>query len=130
MSVKIKVSIAIVVSVIAFLLFIVLGMTITFERPAALHAAQDDDTPSDQIGQLAELGALLFERVDALEEIWQPQGAPELPDASCALLQRDPAGRLIMLQRPTVLHHLRQFETFPVGHHLRHVRHDPESGLT
>lgn len=91
MSVKIKVSIAIVVSVIAFLLFIALGMTITFERPAALHAAQDDDTPSDQL---------------------------------------DPAGRLIMLQRPTVLHHLRQFETFPVGHHLRHVRHDPESGLT
>lgn len=130
MSAKIKVSIAIVVSVIGFLLFIGLGMAITFEPPTAIHAARDDDTLSDQLGQLVELVAQLFERVEALEEIWQAQGAPWLPGASCALVQLDPAGRIIMLQRPTMLHHLRQFDTFPVSHKLRHVRNDPESGLT
>jgi len=72
----------------------------------------------------------LSERVQLMEAIWEPQGAPELPDGSCSLLQLDPAGRIVILQRPTIQHHLRQFDTYPVATKLRHVRHDPESGLT
>lgn len=112
-------------------LILTAALLITLSLLAGTAAvAQDEDTIIDELGQLAELVAQLFERVEALEQIWHAQGAPELPDGSCALVQFDPFGRIANLQRPTTLHHLRQFDSPPADTKLRHVRHDPESNLT
>ncbi len=93
---------------------------------APLHAEDDENLAVRLAAQVENL----TRRVELLEEIREAQGAHNLPDGSCSLLQMDPAGRFALLQKPTMLHHLRQFDAFPVAHKLRHVRHDPESGLT
>ena len=73
---------------------------------------------------------LLAERVEALETIWEGQGAKLMPDESCALVYKSPMrSEAMILQRPTIMRYVQEFDEFPISPKLSSVRYVPDTGL-
>lgn len=89
--------------------------------------AEEDDNP---LTALIERVDELFERVAALEAVWEGPGPVYGQDGQCILATSGAGGPSITLQHETILKYMTRYDSLPPKSSLFIVQGDPETGET